>query len=299
MPRDDIAFRSQEFAQRATESVQPAQQNMLRSLEHFSQTVGQAMQIRQQGRQISMQQQELEMRKDLASSSIALDRIRKQQAVEELNWSRELHTTAMLENERRVSTANADLAIANASEAQQKLNKPAVDHTKLSDYEMARILAFGEKFDPKSGAVVSASPEEQAYGQWFLDRRERFIESQIEANKGRAAGSDADRASREKIAGGRLGSAEDKTYLDSIETELSGLQLQRENAVKTPPKTPAEKEARAKKVADIDQRIEDLTKKASELRNVKAAAPGGTEDVPDTALDAMMMQILQSQQGQR
>jgi len=215
---DDTAFRSQQFAQQATESVQPAQQNMQRSLEHFSQTMAQGVEIAQQGQQISMQQQELAMRKDLAASSLAMDRIRKQQAMEELNWSRELHTTAMLENERRISTARANLAEDESAAARKKLNQPppGMGYGQLSDREMALIRSMGGDFSRKTGEVTDASPEMQAQAKKDLDQQNRLIESQIAENEGSKTRMQGDYAlQRESL---RL-----QARLNEIEQKLSGL----------------------------------------------------------------------------
>lgn len=288
MPRDDVAMRSQEFAQRATESVQPAQQNMQRSLEHFSQTMAQGVQIAQQGRQLSMEEQELALRKDLAASSLAMDRIRKQQAMEELNWGRELHTSAMLEDQRRVSTANADLAVAQAADAQKKLNLPPAGarYGDLPAREMALIRKMGGDLDPKTGAVRDASPEMQADATKWLERDDRLTESQIEANKGRAIGAQMLRRGRG-----------DTDRLNALKIEQNSLLDRREGLKGMPIGTPAEKKARDAEAADINKGIKAVQEEARKLREGHGSAgkadTAPAEEISDTALDELLKALLQ------
>jgi hypothetical protein len=260
MPQDNIALRSQEFGLAANQSVEPARAAMQQSIQNFTSTLMQgaqmAQQRNQQNRAFDLQQQEQDVRKEVAVSSIALDRVRKQQALEELNWSRELHTTAMLENQRRVSTAQADLLVAEAEEKKRNLGMAKTRPGDVPSYEMNQIIAQGSMWDPQSGAIRDATPQEKADAQKWLDREDAARESVIERN--RAAAEGYKRLQQGTAAQGSL-------RVQALRERVTTLMAQQENLKYIRAVTEQEKADKATKAAGIQDRLEKAEKALEEL----------------------------------
>jgi len=294
MPQDNIALRSQEFGLAANESVEPARAAMQQSIQHFTGTLMQgaqmAQQNAQQNRAFGLQQQEQDVRKEVAVSSIALDRVRKQQALEELNWSRELHTTAMLENQRRVSTAQADLMVAEAEEKKRNLGMAKTQPDRLEAHQINSIIAQGSVWDPQSGAIRAATPAEVSEAQKWLDQEDSMRSSVIERNK--AAAEAAKRMQQAAAAHGTV-------QIQALREEVTTLLAQQEALKHMPAVTDAEKKAKAARTEEINKSLKDVQGRLRALGESGAtgapttpAATQDTEDMSDTALFDMFKSLM-------
>lgn len=294
MPQDNIALRSQEFGLAANESVEPARAAMQQSIQHFTGTLMQgaqmAQQNAQQNRAFGLQQQEQDVRKEVAVSSIALDRVRKQQALEELNWSRELHTTAMMENQRRASTAQTRVIEAEAEEKIRNLGKAEQQPGQLHQEDIDRIQSQGWDWDPQSGAIVEAKPEIRSAAQKRIQQAEDLRTSVIERNK--AAAEAAKRMQQAAAAHGEV-------QVRALNAEVTTLLAQQEALKHMPAVTDAEKKAKAARTEEINKSLKDVQGRLRALGESGAtgapatpAATQDTEDVSDTALFDMFKSLM-------
>jgi hypothetical protein len=241
-----------------------------------------AQQKAQQNRAFDLQQQEQDVRKEVAVSSIALDRVRKQQALEELNWSRELHTTAMLENQRRVSTALADLQIAKAAKEQQALGEAKIQPDRLRQEDIDQIQSSGWDWDPQSGAMMEAKPEIKAAAQKRVQQAEDLRASIIERN--RAAAKAADRMQQREQSQGTL-------RVKALSEELTSLIAEQESLKNMPAVTEKEKADKAKKAGEIQEDLKKVRKKLQDLGAAPEApaTPAAAQEEPDTRTDMQMV----------
>lgn len=121
MPRDDVAMQSQQYALAARQPQEQAQDRMNRSLEFFHNSLYAQQQSFLQGRQFAQQlaqrQAEFQQQQLMDAETLATDQVRRSQAIEELQWARELHTTGVAAAQRRAVTAAAALQEAQAQKA--------------------------------------------------------------------------------------------------------------------------------------------------------------------------------------
>jgi len=286
MPRDDIAMRSQEFGLAANQSVQPAWNAMHQSIQNFTGTLMQgaqmAQQKAQQNRAFDLQQQEQDVRKEVAVSSIALDRVRKQQALEELNWSRELHTTAMLENQRRALTAQTKVIEAEAEKKIREMGEAKIQPDRLRQEDIDQIQSSGWDWDPQSGSMVEARPEIKSAAQKRVQQAEDLRASIIERN--RAAAKAADRMQQREASQGTL---RVKALSDAVTTLIA----QQVNLKNMPAVTEDEKKKKAEKAGKIQERLEKVEEELRKLGVTPEAqaTPAATQGEPDTRTDMQMV----------
>lgn len=167
---DDVAFRSQQFA--ADQSARAESHQMAGAQALGQGIVGAAQSYRQgvmQQQQMQLAMMEEQRRSAVASSELAYNEIRRQSAAEDLQWAQALHQTDMLEMDKKVKQAQAELAIAQARKAQKGLEGDldwgTYAHMSRDQETMDRIGSdLGVAFKPLPGGgvdVVPMSPEER------------------------------------------------------------------------------------------------------------------------------------------
>lgn len=174
----DPAIRSQEFAQRANaraESYIIGQGDAVRQGIHD--TIGafqQNRQIAMQQQQLQMQQQQLALEDMVARSRVASQEADRQRAQEELLWARELHTTDMLEAQKKLTKAQADFEIAKLARETEKLGAQEVQMGRMRPDDVLAMQAQGFDVAFQSGrpVVVEAAPDVKTKAQREIQTRE-------------------------------------------------------------------------------------------------------------------------------
>lgn len=187
-PKDNIAFESQQYAAQFMPMVQRAQEGTTQAISGAVDRLGQGLELgirRQALQQQALQAaQENERRNSLTASELATDQIRRTQAMEELQWAREVHSTAMLKYQRRAAKAQADLVEAQAEKTKQELGTPPI--SRISTQHLDYMLALGgEKFE--KGKWVEGTPEERADALRRMNYRPENVERMREADATRGA----------------------------------------------------------------------------------------------------------------
>jgi hypothetical protein len=147
---DDIAFRSQEYAQRVSESIEPAQQRMTEAIRFNVGTLGQGLQMGMERQKIALAQREQQIRDTMSASQLALDRIRREQAAEDLRYAKELHGVDMIAAQKHAAVAQGEvvveqsrLAKAKAQKALEELGFHRFDLDENTDEEIAVAESLG------------------------------------------------------------------------------------------------------------------------------------------------------------
>jgi hypothetical protein len=165
--QDDVGFQSQVFNEQvANRRDRYAQQNIQTS-QQMSQLPSQFM-----GAMRARQQMDLERQK--VASELANDELHRQDAIQKLQWARELHTTDMIQMQRDAAKLDLDLKRAQVektlAEAAETNVKP---FTRTSESAMLTSLASGFKVTPVNGraVVVNVPKEESEWARNYLEKQ--------------------------------------------------------------------------------------------------------------------------------
>lgn len=154
---DDIAFRSQEFA---ADRSREANAYRMAGAESMQQGLSSLVPMYQQARQNQIKAMQ-------SQQEIAMDELRRQEAVQTLQFTQEVHRTAMIRATTEDAIARANLSVAQSRAAMEKLSSEGYQKLPmLNEEEMEGILAGGWKVVPGGarglGRVEEASKEEVA-----------------------------------------------------------------------------------------------------------------------------------------
>jgi len=176
--RDDVAFQSQQFAEQVAQRRDRYAAMNIDSWRQLPEMAFRQQQFVAQQMQSSQAQQDQDRDFAGGAQNLALDQLRIQQAREELAWAQNLHSTDMLEAQKRTVQAQADLAVAQAQKAQQDLESTGIEQ--FPRFELKHMLAMkamGLQAD-MSGRRITVSriekdrPEEMAKARKELEQLE-------------------------------------------------------------------------------------------------------------------------------
>jgi len=121
---------------------------------------------------------------------LGLDEAKRQQAMEELQWTQQLHTTDMLGAQKRVAQAQASMAEAQAEKAKRDLLGPMVEPHDMSYEHMQEMKALGFTVDFQSGqprvVKLTDQPQQEQAKQYVTTREQRHEAMPMELEKMRA-----------------------------------------------------------------------------------------------------------------
>lgn len=170
------AFESQQFA----DQVQARREGHIRDQGSiFAQGVQTTIGNYQQGQQHQMQmaraQQQMQLENMQVASELALNESRRQSAIEELQWARELHSTDMLKMQKDALEAETNLRIAQAKKAEESLSGRD-EAFQFYEHDRDAALAAGMDMTFVNGrpTVIEADPEKRKAAQDRLDHK-RFV----------------------------------------------------------------------------------------------------------------------------
>jgi hypothetical protein len=170
------AFESQQFA----DQVQARREGHIRDQGSiFAQGVQTTIGNYQQGQQHQMQmaraQQQMQLENMQVASELALNESRRQSAIEELQWARELHSTDMLKMQKDALEAETNLRIAQAKKAEESLSGRD-EAFQFYEHDRDAALAAGMDMTFVNGrpTVIEADPEKRKAAQDRMDHK-RFV----------------------------------------------------------------------------------------------------------------------------
>lgn len=267
--RDDIAFRSQQYALDARRPVEEAQNRMNRSLEFAHGSL--LAQQQQMQRQREFQHQQV-----MDADQLASDQVRRNQAIEELQWTRELHTTEMLASQRRAAVAASNLAVAQAQKAQQELGYGMPRGAE--PWEMIYMEKEGVRWNPRLRDFEDVEPESQ-------QKAQRQWDDMMNAPTMR----------RQELTANRLGVGR-----QALSESIKALEERRKQAMAMPQNTDEEKKAKQEAITTIDEEIKSQGEALRDLglhllqqggiSQNGTPAPSGAEDFYDKMLRALIQQ---------
>lgn len=114
--QDDVGFKSQQFGEQVA-------QRRDRYAEQNIQTGQRMQQLPIQYQAMQHQELEMQMRQQQNASQLATDELRRQDAIMQLQWARELHTTDMLAMQRDAAQVDLDLKRAQAKKIMSDLDR--------------------------------------------------------------------------------------------------------------------------------------------------------------------------------
>lgn len=108
-----------------------------------------------------------------SASDLAMDELRRKNAAEELQWAQQLHTTDMLEYQKRTAKAQTEYEEARLGKLKEDLAGAHAHQFNFTDEEIDRMNALGHALTFQGGRVDTrdATPEEQARGQANINRK--------------------------------------------------------------------------------------------------------------------------------
>ncbi len=152
----DPAFQSQQFADRVQARTEGHIRDQGAIVSQGAQGIAQGV----------LAGQEFAMKRMQVNADLALNETRRQSAMEELAWARELHSTDMLAMQKEAMRAQTGLAVAQAEAARKKLGEGQTPPLSLSEEERDAALAAGIDITFKDGrpAATEATPERRKEG---------------------------------------------------------------------------------------------------------------------------------------
>ena len=223
--KDDVAFQSQQFAEQVEQRRDHYADQMQATWRQLPEGMMNAQRMQATRQNMLMAQQEHQLNMDRGAQALAMDQLRRQDAADQLQWSRELHTTDMLAINKRMAAAQADMAEMNVMKMRKELDD-GVPSNVLSEEKMDSLIVSGAFAEMKNGRYETrpATPEEisaaKARSEYRRTERERIYKMQLNEQK---AWRDEDRASREKIAAERLSAPNSSDNYHSFNSRLDGL----------------------------------------------------------------------------
>lgn len=318
-PKDNIAFESQQYAAQFMPMVQRAQEGTTQAISGAVDRLGQGLELglrRQALQQQALQAaQEDERRNRLTASELATDQIRRQQAMEELQWAREVHTTGMLKYQRTAAKAQAELLVAQAEKAKQELGTPPI--SRISTQHLDYMLAMGgEKYE--KGKWVPATEEERADARSRMNYRPENLERlrdadamrgaqrerEVDVKERRQGMLEQESATKSSQAAERIAIQERNAAareragdLTAINAERDGLQTLLEMTRSRPAPTDEEKKAKQQDIQTLEGRLRENIERAKAAgmpvtepgqQGQNGAAPTAGEDFYERMLKALV-----------
>lgn len=193
--QDDVAFRSQEFA---ADRSREANAYRMQQGETIQQGLASLVPMYQQARQNQLKQVQ-------AQQEIAFDELRRQEAIQTLKFTQEVHRTAMMRAATNQALAQAQLSVAQSKAAMEKLATEGYQKVPLlNEEQMEGIIAGGWKVVPGGprglGRVEQATEQEIAAAK--ASRKNR------EVRQGRV------KAATERAARGGMSAEQFDTFVD-------------------------------------------------------------------------------------
>jgi hypothetical protein len=165
--KDDVGFQSQMFSEQVAQRRDRYAQWNIQSSQQMAQLPGQfigAMQARQK----------MDLEKQRVASELANDELHRQDAIQKLQWARELHTTDMIELQKRSAQLDFQLKEAQVQKAQRDLQPDYTpEFLRMNTDEMFSAISMGIIPKVSNGKVVigEPDPELQASAQEYINNR--------------------------------------------------------------------------------------------------------------------------------
>lgn len=156
--QDNVGFQSQQFGEQvAQRRDRYAQQNI--------DTAKMGMQIPAMMQETMARQQAMRINDQQAASQLAYDELKRQDAMQQLQWARELHTTDMLAMQKEDFQLNLQMKRQQVEKLARDAGMEGYDTwSRMDDYDRDAALANGVKLNLSGGRIVAeeASPEDVA-----------------------------------------------------------------------------------------------------------------------------------------
>lgn len=279
--RDDVAFQSQEFREQVEQRRDRYSQQQQDTWAQLPNAVTRYQQAAAGQMQQQAMAQEMDLDRARTASTLATDQLRRQQAVEELAFARELHSTDMIEAQKRTVVAQSSLAEAQARKAIEQLGGARdVPERGWTPDEIHSAWSMGMDRSIEGGKfrIVNATPDKVAAGKAYVERNSRAAVAQTYADQRadaaeRAAQSRIEVAERNaaarlrvaEMSGQRKGKLE--AYIEMLDSEEASLQT----ALRRKGITGIEKES-------LMQRLKKLDSERTALRAELQSSMTGGDD---------------------
>lgn len=229
-------------------------------------------------RRIQQDEQEAALRKEQVASDLANDQLHRQQALEDLQWSQQLHQADMIGLQKRGMAAEIALKEAQTKKAIDELGGERVPYAMLTPERMDYAISeLGIMANPSDNMRIRpATPDERsAAGQRIKSRQQQGQQYELEQIRTRNEGrSDSDALDT------RREMSVIKDRISFLQTELDSMQVPKRGA------SDEERDAYARKRASIEREIRDLARQASQIGSTQQLGPGRVQSAqPEMTVD--------------
>lgn len=160
--RDDVAFQSQQFAEGVENRRDRYSQQMQDTWAQAPNAVTRFQQAHAMAQQGVLEQQKMQLEQAQTASTLANDQLRRQQAAEELQFAQALHTTDMIDAQKRTAVAQANFEEARLAKMQQELGGKELPTSGWTEEEVDAALSMGIKGSLQGNRfIASAATKEE------------------------------------------------------------------------------------------------------------------------------------------
>ena len=195
MVQDSPSFQSQQYVQGIQEQSANRQERYVdryaQSRQQIAEVPMRFMQARGMAMEQQRMQQEQQMRLSKVASDLANDQLHRQQALEDLQWSQQLHQADMIGLQKRGMAAEIALKEAQTKKAIDELGGERIPYAMLTQERMDYAISkLGIMADPSSNMRVRAATKEEraAAEQRENDRLQRTQQDELEQIRTRNEG---------------------------------------------------------------------------------------------------------------
>jgi len=178
MPTDDIGFRSQQFAEQVEQRRDGYRQQRMASWQMLPQYVQGAIQNNLAARKMQMDTQRQQQDMLESSSRLALDELRRKQAIEELQWAEMLHTDEARQLSLRQQAAQTALLEKQAEKAARDLD-PRPELSRPMDKRQLNAMGYDAVLENGTYRVIDADPEKiDAARRYYIEEERRVADEE-------------------------------------------------------------------------------------------------------------------------
>ena len=269
MVQDSPSFQSQQYVQGIQEQSANRQERYVdryaQSRQQIAEVPMRFMQARGMAMEQQRMQQEQQMRLSKVASDLANDQLHRQQALEDLQWSQQLHQADMIGLQKRGMAAEIALKEAQTKKAIDDLGGERVPYAMLTPERMDYAISeLGIMANPSDNMRIRpATPDERsAAGQRIKSRQQQGQQDELEQIRTRNEGrSDSDALDT------RREMSVIKDRISFLQTELDSMQAPQRGA------SDEERSAYAQKRASIEEEIRQLSREGAQIGRTQQLGP--------------------------